>query len=160
MRQFPQAQGDQTVPDREHWNKELLNSITAIQAKLVGRIRAGPLFEDLLAALLKLSESEYGFIGETRPYIKRNGTFGGIPLSRPVPLGGKGSWELAARWSSLDLNDGLIEGGEVDIFSLGVTWWMSGIFGMSLNYRYIWNEREGVNGESNAISLRLMMVLM
>lgn len=64
------------MQDRENWNKELLSSITAIQAKLVGRIRVGPLFEDLLAALLKLSESEYGFIGETlsdengKPYLR------------------------------------------------------------------------------------------
>jgi len=53
------------VPNREGWYKELLDAITAIQVQLVGRIRGAPLFEDLLAALLKLSKSEYGFIGET-----------------------------------------------------------------------------------------------
>ncbi len=64
------------MPDHAGWYKELLGAITAVQAQLVGRIRVGPLFEDLLAALLKLSESEYGFIGETlidehgKPYLR------------------------------------------------------------------------------------------
>lgn len=60
-----QANGGKSVPDRGGWYRELLDAITAVQAQLVGRIRGGPLFADLLAALLRLSESEYGFIGET-----------------------------------------------------------------------------------------------
>ncbi len=71
VRHIVRGNGDSEVPKREGWYKELLDAITAIQAQLVGRFRGGPLFEDLLAALLKLSESEYGFIGET--LIDENG---------------------------------------------------------------------------------------
>ena len=53
------------MPQNALWYKELLDAITAVQTQLMGRIRKGPLFEDLLAVLLRLSESDYGFIGET-----------------------------------------------------------------------------------------------
>lgn len=31
-----------------------------------------------------------------------------------------GAWELGVRWSSIDISDGLVDGGEMDILSLGV----------------------------------------
>ncbi len=154
MERFP---GDRS----ETWNVEaswrrrsfwLASEVT--QTKVVSPDYGNPSFSGYWVA------ASWILTGEMRPYNKRNGTFGSIPISRPVPLGGRGSWELAARWSNLDLNDGRIEGGEIDIFSLGVTWWLSDIFGMNANYRYIWNERNGLLGESSAINLRLMMVLL
>lgn len=50
-----------------------------------------------------------------------------------------GAWELTTRWSTLDLDDGLIQGGKMDIISAGLTWWLNPIFGVNFNYRYIWN---------------------
>jgi PAS domain S-box-containing protein len=62
--------------DREQWNRELLTAITTAQAQLAGEIQAIPLFEQLLEALLNLTASDYGFIGEIRhtatgtPYLR------------------------------------------------------------------------------------------
>jgi phosphate-selective porin OprO/OprP len=97
--------------------------------------------------------------GEMRPYNKKSGTFSGVPISRSVYQGDKGAWELSARWSSVDLSDGLIEGGEMDVASLGVTWWLSPVFSLSADYRYIWNEWLGVEGTSSGLNSRVVVLL-
>ena len=97
--------------------------------------------------------------GEMRPYNPKSGTFRGVPVSQSVYQGGKGAWELSARWSTLDLSDGLVQGGEVDIASLGLTWWLTPIFSVSANYRYIRNDRLGVQGGSSGFNSRLLLLL-
>ena len=94
-----------------------------------------------------------------RPYNKKSGTFGGVPISKSVYQGGKGAWELSARWSSIDLSDGLVEGGEMDIASLGVSWWLTPIFSVGMDYRYIWNTRLGVEGTSSGLNTRVLLLL-
>jgi phosphate-selective porin OprO/OprP len=97
--------------------------------------------------------------GEMRVYNKKSGVFGGVPVSRSVYQNGKGAWELTARWSNVDLNDGLVQGGEMDIASLGMTWWATPFFGVNANYRYIWNELGGLEGKSSGFNTRLMIML-
>jgi phosphate-selective porin OprO/OprP len=97
--------------------------------------------------------------GEMRAYNKKSGVFGGVPVSRSVYQSGKGAWELTARWSNVDLNDGLIEGGDMDIASLGLSWWLTPFFGINLNYRYIWNTRYGVEDTSSGFNSRVMLLL-
>ena len=46
------------------WYQHLLGAITSAQSKLVGSVRPQPLFDGLLASLLDLTQSEYGFIAE------------------------------------------------------------------------------------------------
>ena len=60
--------------------------------------------------------------GESRAYRKRSGTFDPLPVARPVNQGGWGTVELAFRYSNTDLTDGMLDGGEMDIWSLGVNW--------------------------------------
>jgi phosphate-selective porin OprO/OprP len=96
---------------------------------------------------------------EMRSYNKRNGTFGAVPVSRSVYQGGPGAWEIAARYSSLSLSDGLVDGGEMDIFSLGVNWWLTPTFGVNINYRYIMLNRYGIRGRSSGIMYRLLLML-
>ncbi len=97
--------------------------------------------------------------GEMRAYNKKSGVFGGVPVAKSVYQNGKGAWEITTRWSTIDLDDGLIHGGKMDIASVGLTWWLNPIFGISLNYRYIWNTLDGIEGESSAINSRLMLIL-
>jgi phosphate-selective porin OprO/OprP len=59
---------------------------------------------------------------EMRKYNRRNGTMGPVPVSRSLYQGGPGAWELAGRFSSIDLNEGSVEGGEMAIFSFGLNW--------------------------------------
>ncbi len=49
-------------------------------------------------------------------------------MARSVYQNGIGAWELAGRWSSVDLTDGTVDGGEMDILSAGINWWLSPTF--------------------------------
>ena len=73
--------------------------------------------------------------------------------------GGWGAWELGVRYSTVDLTDGLITGGEMDILSLGINWWLSPIFNVNVNYRHIVLDRFGHDGTSDGINARVMVVL-
>ena len=97
--------------------------------------------------------------GEMRPYHKKSGIFRSLPVTRSVYQGGWGTWELALRWSDVDLTDGTIAGGEMEIYSGGINWWLSPIFNVSLNYRYIDLDRFGVDGQSHGFNARVLLVL-
>ena len=94
-----------------------------------------------------------------RSYNKKSGILGPIPVARTVNQGGWGAWELALRYSSLDLSDKSIDGGKMDIFSLGVNWWLTPTFNVNINYRLIDNEKDGLNGETTGFMGRVLLVL-
>jgi phosphate-selective porin OprO/OprP len=135
--------------------------------------RRGPLWLGSEYTQTKVDSPEYGdptfdgywiglswvLTGEMRAYNKKSGVFGGVPVSRSVYQSGKGAWELTARWSNVDLNDGRIEGGDMDIASLGLNWWLTPFFGVNLNYRYIWNTRNGIEDSSSGLNSRLILLL-
>jgi len=97
--------------------------------------------------------------GETRAYRKRSGAFDPLPVSRPVNQGGWGALELALRYSRLDLTDEAVDGGEMDILSLGAIWWFSRSAHFALNYRHITLDREGLQGNSSGINARILLML-
>jgi phosphate-selective porin OprO/OprP len=80
-------------------------------------------------------------------------------VARPVNQGGWGTLELAARYSNTDLSDGLIDGGETDIYSLGVNWWFTRSAHLGLNYRYISLDQEGLQGDSSGLNARIILML-
>ena len=94
-----------------------------------------------------------------REYRRKTGIFGPVPVAKSVNQGGWGAWEASLRWSSLDLTDGLIEGGEMDIFSLGLNWWLTPVFSFNMNYRYITFDRFGVKGHSSGIMTRVLLLM-
>jgi len=97
--------------------------------------------------------------GEMRPYRGKSGVFGGVPISRSVYQNGKGAWELSTRFSHVDLEDGAVTGGEMDIASLGLTWWLTPFFAVNANYRYIWNELGGEKGTRSGLNTRILLML-
>ena len=97
--------------------------------------------------------------GEMRPYNKKNGLFGPVPIARTVYQGGKGAWEVAARYSDVNLTDGLVEGGDMQIASLGLNWWLTPYFSLGVNYRYIWNTLDEVEGNSSGFVTRILIML-
>ena len=97
--------------------------------------------------------------GEMRRYNKKAGILGPIPVAKTVYQGGWGAWEVAARYSSVDLTDGGIDGGEMDILSLGANWWLTPFFNLNLNYRFIENNRDGLDGESSGFIGRVTLLL-
>jgi len=97
--------------------------------------------------------------GEMRSYNRRAGIVGSVPVAKSVYDGGKGAWEVAARWSELDMNDGAINGGDSKIASLGINWWLTPFFQVGMNYRHIWLDRFGTEGRSDGINIRIMLIL-
>ncbi|MEJ0040857.1 MAG: porin [Rhizomicrobium sp.] len=94
--------------------------------------------------------------GESRPYNVANGSFSNpkprIPFS--VDGWGPGAWELAARYSDLDLNDhagvlgaglplGGIRGGDQRIFTAEVNWYPNNVLKFGLQYQNIDVDRLG-----------------
>ncbi len=97
--------------------------------------------------------------GEMREYRKKTGIFGPVPVAKSVNQGGWGAWEVSFRFSDLDLTDGLIDGGEMDILSLGLNWWLTPVFNFNMNYRYITLDRFGVKGNSSGIMTRVLLLM-
>lgn len=96
---------------------------------------------------------------EMRPYNRRSGTLGPVPVSRSVYQGGPGAWEVTARYSRLDLSDGQVDGGEMDIVSLGLNWFLTPTFAVNFNYRHIVLDRDGVRGRSDGLMGRVILML-
>lgn len=74
--------------------------------------------------------------GERRPYSAREGTFGRVVPDHPLdPAGGGwGAVELAARYSTLDLNDSGITGGQMDNITAGINWYLAKHVRLMANY--------------------------
>jgi phosphate-selective porin OprO/OprP len=97
--------------------------------------------------------------GEMRPYNRRNGTLGPVPVARSIDHGGYGAWELTGRYSSVDLSDGSLSGGEMDIFSLGLNWILKPTFMLNLNYRHVDLDRFGIVGKSDGLMGRVILMM-
>lgn len=97
--------------------------------------------------------------GEMRAYNRRAGIMGPVPIARSVYQDGNGAWELGARFSRTDLTDGSLDGGEMDIWSLGANWWLSPFLSISFNYRFIALDKNEIVGKSNGFNTRLLLLL-
>lgn len=73
--------------------------------------------------------------GEARPFLRRTATLGRILPNRPFAPAerGFGAWEVAARYSELDLNDGPVTGGKLSTLTLGLNAYLTP------NSRLSWN---------------------
>ncbi len=82
-------------------------------------------------------EASYFLTGESRAYKRSAGAFGRMKPKRNFSLSGAnrgpGAWEVGLRYSHLDLNDGVIRGGEQDDITLGLNWYLNP------NVRIMWN---------------------
>jgi phosphate-selective porin OprO/OprP len=97
--------------------------------------------------------------GEMRAYNRRSGVFGPVPVARSVYRGGWGAWEVALRWTDLDLTDGAIEGGEMQVLSAAVNWWLTSYFSFNIYYRNIQLDRFGLQGTSDGMLARVVLML-
>jgi phosphate-selective porin OprO/OprP len=93
--------------------------------------------------------------GENRPYKRETGVFDRVrPRHSFLVDGGPGAWELAARWSSLDLDSGAVRGGQVHDVTVGVNWYLNPNTRVTGNY--VFADRIGV-GEMNAFLMRFWL---
>lgn len=68
-------------------------------------------------------QTSWSLTGEKRHFNQTNGTIGGLMPEHTISSGGWGAWELALRYSSLDLNNADINGGFERNVSFGVNWY-------------------------------------
>jgi phosphate-selective porin OprO/OprP len=101
----------------------------------------------------------WSLTGESRGYDNKKGVFTKLIPNRPVIYGGPGALELVARYSSLDLTDGLIEGGEMNRWSIGLNWYTSSLFKATAQYGWINLDRFGLNSTTRVFQLRAAFLL-
>jgi phosphate-selective porin OprO/OprP len=96
--------------------------------------------------------------GESKPYRTNSGIFdrlrpttkytGGNPFKKKYG----GAWELVGRFSTVDLSDGLVEGGELTDISAALSWYINATTRVEFNYIYT-SPRE--QGTANIFLMRL-----
>jgi phosphate-selective porin OprO and OprP len=79
--------------------------------------------------------------GETHTYNSAAAAYSGIVPANPFNIngGGWGAWEIAARYSTIDLNDKLasavgVAGGRQDVFTFGLNWYANRNVRLMLDY--------------------------
>ncbi|MBW8040677.1 MAG: porin [Planctomycetes bacterium] len=80
-------------------------------------------------------QTSYFLTGEHRKYKTSAGSFSRVKPKKNFSFGGGGlgAWEVAFRYSGLDLSDSGIDGGELDTFTAGLNWHLNP------NTRIMWN---------------------
>lgn len=95
-------------------------------------------------------QGAYTLTGERHAWASANGGFRGIRPDKPFNLKNNawGAWEIAARYSELDLNDsdgvagrtapvGGIRGGEQKITTVGLNWYPNSVVRFLLDYQWV-----------------------
>jgi len=119
-----------------------------IQAEVDALGSADPSFDGYYVALGWVLTDEH------HPYSKSSGAFGRLSPSKSFRQGGTGAWELAVRYSSLDLTDGAVRGGELTDWTLGLNWYLFSNVRTMLNYVHA--DLENV-GEADALQMRFQI---
>ena len=80
-------------------------------------------------------EAAYVLTGEHREYRNNTGAFNGITPKRNFDSqGGWGAWEIALRYSSLDLDDAAVRGGKLRGLNTGLSWYLNQNVRVLANY--------------------------
>ena len=81
------------------------------------------------------AQASWFLTGESRPYKTSEGVFDRVVPERNFDLkGGLGAWEVALRYSHLDLDDADVDGGILNDGTLGLSWYMNPNVRTSINY--------------------------
>ncbi|MET4034495.1 phosphate-selective porin OprO/OprP [Bradyrhizobium sp. JR7.2] len=87
------------------------------------------------------AQAAYVLTGESRKYNPSNAAYGGVKPNNPFSIngGGWGAWEIAGRYSTIDLNDQLataagIAGGRQTVYTLALNWYVNGNVRFMLDY--------------------------
>jgi phosphate-selective porin OprO/OprP len=95
--------------------------------------------------------------GELRGYNVDNGIFKAIQPLHPVGTGGSGAWELTARYSQLDLNDGAIIGGKETNATLGLGWYANPFVRISGNWVRVLDLDRGLYDSKDVDALQMRL---
>ncbi len=87
-------------------------------------------------ALLRGTYAQVGYFltGEHRPYDRAAGAIDRVMPFCSVGQGGRGAWEVALRYSTIDLTDEAIQGGTMDNWTAGLNWYINPYCKWVFNY--------------------------
>ncbi len=95
--------------------------------------------------------ASYFLTGESRSYKPNKGGFGRVHPASVVGKGGWGAWEVAVRYSTIDLTDGPgILGGQEDNITLGLNWYATPTVRFMANYIFVDNDRNATGNMANS----------
>ncbi len=130
----------------------LWSTAEVVRSEVSGDLAGNPVFH---GAYLQVG---WFLTGESRPYRANSGTFDRVrPLTKwaggsPFRKRHSGAWEVVGRLSAVDLEDGLIEGGELLDFGAALNWYVNATTRVGLNYIYA---QPKDRGSANIVVLRL-----
>lgn len=107
-----------------------MNGPVVLKAQRISRMNDAPGLLDPEFSGVSI-EGAWVVTGERQRYSVGGGTFGEVRLDKDNMLG---AWEVVARYSTLDLADGGIAGGEQNNFTVGVNWYATRNIRVSANY--------------------------
>jgi len=106
-------------------------------------------------------QASYFLTGENRAYKLGSGVFDRVKPKRNFSLSGDnrgwGAWELALRYSSIDLDDGIIRGGQEDKWTLGCNWYLNPNTRVMLNYVMADIDHDLYDGDLNIFETRFQI---
>ena len=99
--------------------------------------------------------------GEVRPYDTARGTFGTVVPARPLSLHpwSSGAWEAGLRFSQVDLDDGPVRGGRMNVVMTGLNWYWTRYVRWMAEYGFADVTRDATpgNGQLHVFQLRLQL---
>jgi phosphate-selective porin OprO/OprP len=101
-------------------------------------------------------EASYTFDGR-RSYNKGAGAYTGVKPDHPLDSSftGWGAWEIAARYSTIDLNDSTVTGGKQNTYSVGLNWYPNTTIRFMLDYLHAdVRDKPGSNESLDAVAAR------
>ncbi|MCC6696011.1 MAG: hypothetical protein IT365_10320, partial [Candidatus Hydrogenedentes bacterium] len=102
-------------------------------------------------------QGSYFLTGEHRPYRNESGIFDRVVPEHNFNLrkrDGWGAWEVTARYSSVDLTDKPIWGGEQTAYTLGLNWYLNPNVRITWNYIHNEVEQERFDGDFDVFQTR------
>jgi phosphate-selective porin OprO/OprP len=102
----------------------------------------------------------YMFTKTSRPYKTVGSIYGFVPVRKGVFKGGIGEFEGVLRFSTLNLNDGNIKGGQFWRITPMVNWYMTRVMRLEFIYGYGTLDRFNLSGKVQFFESRIQFTLM
>lgn len=123
-------------------SEAMVNFVNQTPGVAIGPLQTVNFDNGTSMAILKGAYGQIGYFltGEHRPYDRKAGAIDRIiPKSNFSPVNhddqkGWGAWEVAGRWSYLDLNDKNVRGGTINDLTAGLNWYLNPYWKMQFNY--------------------------
>jgi phosphate-selective porin OprO/OprP len=101
------------------------------------------------------AQASYFLTGEHRRYKPSEGVFSRVKPNENFKYGGgPGAWEVALRYSGLDLDDNIITGGKLHDITAGLNWYLNP--NMRIMWNYVHADKDHI-GNADMIMMRLQV---